>query len=34
METSNRIKEGTLSVTKCFSFCYGHRLPGYDGRKK
>lgn len=29
---SNRIKEGMLSVTKQFSFCYGHRLPGYDGR--
>ena len=22
---------GKLSVTKIFSFCYGHRLPGYDG---
>ena len=32
METSNRIKEGVVSVTKCFSFCYGHRLPGYDGK--
>lgn len=21
-----------LTITKRFEFCYGHRLPGYDGR--
>lgn len=29
---SNRTKEGLLTVTRTFDFCYGHRLLGYEGK--
>lgn len=29
---SNRVKQGLLTITRTFDFCYGHRLPGYQGK--
>lgn len=31
---SNSIKQGLLTITKTFDFCYGHSLPGYEGACK